>query len=515
MQITGSKNIEKIAVIDFGSQFNQTIARRLRELGYYAELISRRTSAEHLVENNVKGIILTSSPRRIHSDNAFKIDKELYDLDIPMLGIGYGMERMVVDHGGQTQEAASSADTLSAELDTKSLLFKDLDKIETVYHTMQDKVTTLPEGFKAIATTSIDSILGFELSESQLYGVHFHPEALQTESGSQILENFAANICDLDKHWSAEKFIDLEIEKIREQVGNGRVILGLSGGVDSSVASVLLHRAIEDQLTCIFVDHGLLRKGEADSVMKNLGDRFGLKIVHVNAADRFLGKLSGVSDPEKKRKIIGEEFIHVFAEEAEKIENVDFLAQGTIYTDIIESGTDTAETIKSHHNVGGLPEEMDFELVEPLSTLFKDEVREVGEELGIPSELVWRQPFPGPGLGVRVIGEITEEKLEIARETDDILREVIAEAGLQQEIWQYFTVVPGFKSVGVSNDKRTYGYTVAIRAVHSVDGVTSQWARIPYDVLAELTDRMTSEVNLVNRVVYDITGKPPATIEWE
>lgn len=515
MKISGSKHLDKIAVIDFGSQFNQTIARRLRELGFYAELISRRTDAKHLADNNVKGIILTSSPRRIGSEDAFTISKEIYDAQIPILGIGYGMERIVTDLGGETEEIHAHTGKVDADIDNHSDLFKDLDLQEIVYQSVQDRVSKLPKGFVCTAKSRDDQFLAIENKSKKIYGVHFHPEARETEKGSQILKNFATDICGLEPHWSAEKFIDLEIEKIREQVGDGKVILALSGGVDSSVASVLLHRAIGDQLTCIFVDHGLLRKGEAEAVMANLADRFGLHIVHVNAADRFLGKLAGVSDPEKKRKIIGEEFIHVFAEEAEKLDNVDFLAQGTIYTDIIESGTDTAETIKSHHNVGGLPEEMHFELVEPLKTLFKDEVRAVGEELGLPHEQVWRQPFPGPGLGVRVVGEITPEKLEIARETDAILREEFAKEGLDCEIWQYFTVVPGFKSVGVTNDKRTYGYTVAIRAVHSVDGVTSQWARIPYDLLAHLSNRMTSEVDLVNRVVLDITGKPPATIEWE
>ncbi len=354
-----------------------------------------------------------------------------------------------------------------------------------------------------------------ENQEKGLYAVQFHPEVRHSEHGNDVLRHFAFDICGAKGDWSMESFIDVEINKIREQVGDKKVLLALSGGVDSSVVGVLLQKAIGDQLTCIFVDHGLLRKDEGDQVMDSLAGKFGLNIIRVNAKDRFLGKLAGVSDPETKRKIIGNEFIYLFDDEAAKLDGIDFLAQGTLYTDVIESGTDTAEVIKSHHNVGGLPEDMEFELIEPLNTLFKDEVRALGIELGMPESLVWRQPFPGPGLGIRVLGEITEEKLEIVRESDAILREEIAKAGLDRDIWQYFTVLPGIRSVGVMGDGRTYDYTVGIRAITSIDGMTADFARIDWDLLQKISVRIVNEVAHVNRIVYDITSKPPATVEWE
>ncbi|WP_428218348.1 glutamine-hydrolyzing GMP synthase, partial [Enterococcus faecium] len=365
------------------------------------------------------------------------------------------------------------------------------------------------------ATEPSCPISAMENQEKGLYAVQFHPEVRHSEHGNDVLRHFAFDICGAKGDWSMESFIDVEINKIREQVGDKKVLLALSGGVDSSVVGVLLQKAIGDQLTCIFVDHGLLRKDEGDQVMDSLAGKFGLNIIRVNAKDRFLGKLAGVSDPETKRKIIGNEFIYLFDDEAAKLDGIDFLAQGTLYTDVIESGTDTAEVIKSHHNVGGLPEDMEFELIEPLNTLFKDEVRALGIELGMPESLVWRQPFPGPGLGIRVLGEITEEKLEIVRESDAILREEIAKAGLDRDIWQYFTVLPGIRSVGVMGDGRTYDYTVGIRAITSIDGMTADFARIDWDLLQKISVRIVNEVAHVNRIVYDITSKPPATVEWE
>ena len=512
-----TKNVPTLAVIDFGSQFNQLIARKVRELGVYSELFPYNVSMETLKENNVQGLIFTGGPRRVLNDDAFKVDPAIYDLGLPILAIDYGAQLMVDQLGGRIQEAKHS-ETQVATLeisDAEIPLFKGLKAEEKVWQSVSDQIVELPEGFEAIAGAAHDENAVIFNKEKNFYGVQFHPEVGQTENGPQIIENFAKDICGFEGDWDMGQFIDLEIKKIREQVGDKKVLLGLSGGVDSSVTGVLLNKAIGDQLVCIFVDHGLLRKNEAEEVMENLSGKFGLNIVHVEATERYLTKLEGVSDPEEKRKIIGNEFIEVFSDEARKLDGVEFLAQGTLYTDIIESGTETAETIKSHHNVGGLPEDLEFELIEPMNTLFKDEVRALGEELGMPADLVWRQPFPGPGLAVRVLGEITRDKLEVVRESDAILREEIKNAGLERDIWQYFTVLPGFKTVGVTDDKRTYDYTIGIRAINSVDGVTADWARIPLDLLDKISKRITNEVDGINRVVYDITSKPPATVEWE
>ncbi|MEG1220383.1 MAG: glutamine-hydrolyzing GMP synthase, partial [Lactococcus sp.] len=378
-----------------------------------------------------------------------------------------------------------------------------------------DRVVEIPEGFHVVATSPNSPFAAVENTERHIYGIQFHPEVRHSVYGTDMLRNFALNICGAKGDWSMESFIDMQIEKIREQVGDKKVLLGLSGGVDSSVVGVLLQRAIGDQLTSIFVDHGFLRKGEGDQVMNMLGDKFGLNIIRVNAEERFMNKLGGVSDPEKKRKIIGNEFVYVFDDEASKLKDVKFLAQGTLYTDVIESGTDTAQTIKSHHNVGGLPEDMQFELIEPLNTLFKDEVRALGTELGMPDEIVWRQPFPGPGLAIRVMGDLTPEKIAVVRDSDAILREEIAAAGLDRDVWQYFTVNTGVRSVGVMGDIRTYDYTLAIRAITSIDGMTAEFAKLPWDVLQKISVRIVNEVDHINRVVYDITSKPPATVEWE
>ncbi len=517
MENTPTKNVPTLAVIDFGSQFNQLIARKVRELGVYSELYPYTVSPATLKENNVQGLIFTGGPRRVLDEDAFKVDPAVYDLGLPILAIDYGAQLMTYQLGGEIT-AASHSET---EITTLKLLkedlplFKGLNAEEKVWQSVSDQVTALPAGFEVVGAAAHDEHAVIYNEEKNFYGIQFHPEVNQTEKGQQIIQNFALEVCGFQADWDMGQFIDLEVEKIREQVGDKKVLLGLSGGVDSSVTGVLLNKAIGDQLVCIFVDHGLLRKNEADEVMESLSGKFGLNIVHVEASERYLSKLAGVSDPEEKRKIIGNEFIEVFSDEARKLDGVEFLAQGTLYTDVIESGTETAETIKSHHNVGGLPEDLEFELIEPMNTLFKDEVRALGEELGMPADLVWRQPFPGPGLAVRVLGEITSEKLEVVRESDAILREEIKNAGLERDIWQYFTVLPGFKTVGVTDDKRTYDYTIGIRAITSVDGVTADWAKIPLDLLGKISKRITNEVDGINRVVYDITGKPPATVEWE
>ena len=417
--------------------------------------------------------------------------------------------------GGKV-ELANEREYGKAIINAKSdELFFGLPSEQTVWMSHSDKVIEIPEGFEVIADSPSTNYAAIEDKSRRIYGVQFHPEVRHTEYGNDLLRNFVRRVCNCTGEWTMENFIEIEIEKIREQVGDRKVLCAMSGGVDSSVVAVLLHKAIGDQLTCIFVDHGLLRKGEGDMVMEQFGEGFDMNIIRVNAQDRFMDKLKGVSDPEQKRKIIGNEFVYVFDDEAAKLTDVDFLAQGTLYTDVIESGTKTAQTIKSHHNVGGLPEDMEFELIEPINTLFKDEVRALGIELGIPEHLVWRQPFPGPGLGIRVLGEITEDKLEIVRESDAILREVVREEGLERDIWQYFTVLPGIQSVGVMGDYRTYDHTVGIRAVTSIDGMTSDFARIDWEVLQKISSRIVNEVDHVNRVVYDITSKPPSTIEWE
>ncbi|MDV2581007.1 glutamine-hydrolyzing GMP synthase [Alkalibacillus haloalkaliphilus] len=507
---------EKIIVLDYGSQYNQLITRRIRELGVYSELYSNKISAEEIKELNPKGIVLSGGPGSVYDDHSPQIDEEIFNLDIPVLGICYGMQLMAKQLGGGV-EKANHREYGKATIDVKetSSLFQALPDEQVVWMSHGDLVTEAPNGFVVNATNPSCPIASFSHETKHLYGVQFHPEVKHSEHGNDLLKNFVFNACKCDGEWTMENFIDMQLEKIREEVKDRKVLCALSGGVDSSVVAVLLHEAIGDQLTCIFVDHGLLRKNEADDVMKMFEEGFNINVIKVDAKDRFLSKLSGVSDPEEKRKIIGNEFIYVFDDEADKLKDMDYLAQGTLYTDIIESGTDTAQTIKSHHNVGGLPEHMQFDLIEPLKTLFKDEVRKLGEELGIPEHIVWRQPFPGPGLAIRTLGEVTEEKLEIVRESDAILREEIKLNDLEKDVWQYFTVLPGIQSVGVQGDERTYNHTVGLRAVTSVDGMTSDWARLPWNVLEKISNRITNEVNGVNRVVYDITSKPPATIEWE
>ena len=510
-------SLEKIIVLDFGSQYNQLITRRIREFGVFSELLSHKTTAAEIKAMNPKGIIFSGGPNSVYAEDAFKVDPAIFDLGVPVLGICYGMQLMTTQFNGKV-EAASKREYGQAFIDVKENkagLFSELPTNQQVWMSHGDLVAEVPEGFEVTATSTDCPIAAMADTARQFYGVQFHPEVRHSEYGNDLLKNFAFDVCGCKGDWSMESFIDIEIAKIRETVGDKKVLLALSGGVDSSVVGVLLQKAIGDQLTCIFVDHGLLRKDEGDQVMDMLSGKFGLNIIRVNAQKRFLDKLAGVSDPEQKRKIIGNEFIYVFDDEAAKLDGIEFLAQGTLYTDVIESGTDTAEVIKSHHNVGGLPEDMEFQLIEPLNTLFKDEVRALGTELGMPDHIVWRQPFPGPGLGIRVLGEITEEKLEIVRESDAILREEIAKAGLDRDIWQYFTVLPGIRSVGVMGDGRTYDYTVGIRAITSIDGMTADFARIDWDLLQKISVRIVNEVPHVNRIVYDITSKPPATVEWE
>ncbi|MFD1671461.1 glutamine-hydrolyzing GMP synthase [Agrilactobacillus yilanensis] len=512
------KNIDKIIVLDYGSQYNQLITRRIREFGVYSELLPHTISAEEVKEMAPKGIIFSGGPNSVYDDGAFGIDEGIFELGIPILGICYGMQLMCYKLPGGKVAFADNREYGKADIDVKnpeSVLFKGLPTKQTVWMSHGDLVQQAPDGFEVVATSPNCPVASIADDSRKFYGIQFHAEVQNTEYGHEILKHFTFDVCQAEANWSMADFIQQQIAVIREKVGDKKVLLGLSGGVDSSVVGVLLHEAIGDQLTSIFVDHGLLRKGEADQVMASLAGKFGLNIIKVDAQERFLSKLAGVSDPEQKRKIIGNEFIRVFDDESAKLDGIEFLAQGTLYTDVIESGTDTAQTIKSHHNVGGLPEDVQFQLIEPLRTLFKDEVRELGEKLGMPHELVWRQPFPGPGLGIRVIGEITEEKLQIVRDSDLILREEIANAGLEQEVWQYFTVLPGIRSVGVMGDGRTYDYTVGIRAVTSIDGMTADFAQLPWAVLQKISVRIVNEVAHVNRIVYDITSKPPSTIEWE
>ena len=507
---------EKIVILDYGSSYNQLLTRRIRELGMYSELHPHTITADEIKSMNAVGIILSGGPKSVGDTDAYGIDSDIFSAGIPLLGICYGMHLTVNHFNGNTEKLAER--TYGEErvtLDTTSALFAGQVESQSVWLSSGEYVTSLPEGFKTLATGEAIEVAAIGDENRKIYGLQYHPEVSNSEYGNEFLRHFIFEVCGAKDNWSMASFAEIEVEKIRSTVGDKKVLCALSGGVDSSVVAALLHRAIGDQLTCIFVDHGLLRKGEAEGVVETFGGKFNMNFIKIDAQERFFNKLKGVSDPEQKRKIIGNEFIYVFDDEATKLDGIDFLAQGTLYTDILESGTLTSETIKSHHNVGGLPEEMDFELIEPLSALFKDEVRALGTELGLPDEIVWRQPFPGPGLGIRVLGEITEEKLEMVRESDSILRDEVRKAGLERDIWQYFTVLPDIQSVGMTDGKRTYDYAIGIRAVTSVDGVTSDWAKIPWDILQKISSRITTEVPNINRVLYDITSKPPSTIEWE
>ena len=511
---------DKIIVLDFGSQYNQLIARRIREFGVYSELHANTMTLDEIKAlGDVKGIIFSGGPNSVYDEDAFKCDPAIFEGGIPILGICYGMQ-MTHYMNAASLKACETKEYGRTEItvETDSPLFKGLPKKQIVWMSHGDQVDQLADGFVKDAYSDTCTYAATSNDEKKIYTLQFHPEVRHTDYGNDILRNFVFEVCHAENNWSMHNFIDMQIEKIKETVGNDKVLLGLSGGVDSSVVAALLHKAIGDQLICMFIDHGLLRKGEGESVMETFGREMNINLVKIDAKDRFLSKLAGVTDPEQKRKIIGNEFVYTFDEEVKKLtsgEDIKWLAQGTLYTDVIESGTKTAQTIKSHHNVGGLPEDMQFKLIEPLNTLFKDEVRALGSELGLPEEMVWRQPFPGPGLGIRILSDITEEKLEIVRESDYILREEIAKAGLQRDIWQYFTALTNMRSVGVMGDQRTYDYAVAIRAVTSIDGMTADWAQIPYDVLATISSRIVNEVPHVNRVLLDITSKPPGTIEFE
>lgn len=507
---------ETVIVLDFGGQYNQLITRRIRELNVYSELLPPTITADEIRNMNVKGIIFSGGPNSVYADGAPKADPAIFQLGIPILGICYGMQLMAQHFEAKVERAAvREYGKAMIGITSEAELYSGQPKEQQVWMSHTDLVLAPPSGFQADAATSHAPVAAMSAPDRKLYAVQFHPEVNHSIYGQDMLKNFLYAVCGCTGNWTMGSYVEEAVANIRTQVGDKKVLCALSGGVDSSVAAVLVHRAIGDNLTCMFVDHGLLRKQEAELVMQTFTQEFKMNVVKIDASERFLGRLADVTDPEQKRKIIGEEFIRVFEEESKELGHFDFLAQGTLYTDIVESGTATAATIKSHHNVGGLPEDMQFSLVEPLNSLFKDEVRALGTELGIADEIVWRQPFPGPGLAIRIIGAVDLDKLAILKEADFVVRDEIYRSGLDREIWQYFAILPDIKSVGVMGDERTYAYTIGIRAVTSKDGMTADWARIPFDVLERLSSRLVNEVPHVNRVVYDITSKPPATIEWE
>jgi GMP synthase (glutamine-hydrolysing) len=507
-----------VLVVDLGGQYSQLIARRVREARVYSELVGHRLSADEIARRNPAALILSGGPASVYAEGAPDVDNRIFSLGVPTLGICYGMQLMARDLGGAVERTGVSEFGKTDLETTESELFHHLPPEQTVWMSHRDSVTAAPTGAEVTALSPSTPIAAFEDRARRLYGVQFHPEVVHTPHGQEILKNFLYEVAGAPPTWTPTAVIEEQVERIRADVGRERVLCALSGGVDSAVAALLVHKAVGDQLTCVFVDHGLLRENEAEEVMETFSGHFRVPLVHVQAQERFLSRLAGVSDPEEKRKIVGEEFIRVFEEEARTLGDVRFLVQGTLYSDVIESGgaeDGVAAKIKSHHNVGGLPADMRMELVEPLRLLFKDEVRRVGEELGLPERMVWRQPFPGPGLAIRIVGEVTEERLVILRRADAILLEEIRRADLYRHLWQSFAVLPAIRSVGVQGDERTYDYPVVIRAVTSEDAMTADWARLPYEVLESVSSRIINEIPGVNRVVYDISSKPPATIEWE